>query len=326
MIDVTVIIPVYNVKKYLKKCLDELISQDYDKEKMELYIVDDCSTDGSTEIIKEYEKKYSFITAKYLSKNAGVSHARNIGIRNCKGDYIMFCDADDYYTSNAISKLMYYVKKYDADFITANYYIYKNNKSIKVNTSNYFSKDKITKQEIVSYMTLTSCSKLMKKEIFLNNNIFYPEEIKRCEELPVIPIVAYYANMPIAIDDALYYYVQRKSSASNKNTKTEDITYFDITFENFRENIDGSIYKEELEFRAIEHFLYSKTLVMLKSNMDKKLIVEHIMNFKKQYPNFIKNKYFKKFNKLKKIFIYSLNYKMLLLAKLFVKIHTKLTE
>ena len=69
MIDVTVIIPVYNVKKYLKKCLDALVSQDYDKEKMELYIVDDCSTDGSTEIIKEYEEKYSFITAKYLSKN-----------------------------------------------------------------------------------------------------------------------------------------------------------------------------------------------------------------------------------------------------------------
>ena len=64
MIDVTVIIPVYNVEKYLRKCLDSLVGQDYDKNKMEIYIVDDCSTDKSVEIIKEYEDKYSFITEK----------------------------------------------------------------------------------------------------------------------------------------------------------------------------------------------------------------------------------------------------------------------
>lgn len=326
MIDVTVIIPVYNVEKYLRKCLDSLVGQDYDKNKMEIYIVDDCSTDKSVEIIKEYEDKYSFITAKYLSTNFGVSHARNLGIKNCKGKYIMFCDADDYYEQNAISKLMYYVENNGTDFITANYYICKNDKNIKVNTSNYFSKDKITKQEIISYMTLTSCSKLIKRELFLNNNIFYPENIKRCEELPVIPIIAYYADNPIAIDDALYYYVQRKSSASNKNKKTEDITYFDVTFEMFKEKINTNIYQEELEFRAIEHFLYSKTLVMIKSNMDNNRILQHITDFKNAYPNFLKNRYFKNFNKFKKIFILTLKYRMLLLSKLFVKIHTKLTE
>lgn len=327
MIDVTVIVPVYNVEKYLRKCLDSLIEQDYDKNRMEVYIIDDCSTDGSAEIMKEYEDKYSFITAKYLSENSGVSHARNLGIKNGKGKYIMFCDADDYYEKNSISVLMSTVKEENADFVTANYFITKNNRDIKVDTSSYFSKDKITKKEIVSYMTLTSCSKIFKKSLFIDNNIFYPETIKRCEELTVIPVIAYMAEKPVAIDNVLYHYFQRKNSASNKNKgniELKDIEYFDITFENFSKRIDQIQYKEELEFRAVEHFIYSKTLVMIKSHIDDEKILQHVSKFKSKYPNFIKNRYLKNFSKMKIIFIKALNYKMLLIAKVFAKLHEKL--
>lgn len=327
MIDVTVIVPVYNVEKYLRRCLDSLIKQDYDKTKIELYIIDDCSTDESAKIIKEYEIKYPFITAKYLQENFGVSYARNLGIRECKGEYIMFCDADDYYELDSISTLMSVVKVEQADFVTANYYISYENKNIKVDTSSYFSKN-ITKEEIVSYMTLTSCSKLIKKSLFIDNNIFYPENIKRCEELNVIPIVAYNAKKPIAVDNVLYHYYQRENSASNnnkKNVELKDIEYFDITFENFCKKIKQEEYKEELEFRAIEYLMYSKILVMLKSHINDKDILQYIANFKDRYPNFMKNKYLKHFNKVKRIFIRILYYKILILAKIFVRLHEKLT-
>ena len=82
MVDVTVIIPVHNVEQYLERCLDSLIEQDYDKKKMEIFVIDDGSTDRSVDIVKKYEKIYSFITAKYLEENRGVSNARNIGIRD----------------------------------------------------------------------------------------------------------------------------------------------------------------------------------------------------------------------------------------------------
>lgn len=318
MIDVSIIIPVYNAEKYLKRCAESLIKQ---QENIEILLIDDCSTDNSREIARQLQNQNSCVKVIELEKNKGVSNARNVGIENAHGNYIMFCDSDDWYEENAISTFLKLAKKRKADFITANYYISYENKKIKVDTSSYFSKDKITKVEIVSYMTLTSCSKLIKRELFIDNNIKYPTDIKRCEELEVIPILAYKAQNPIAIDDVLYNYYQRANSASNKIEK--DISYFDKSFRRFKQQIDEEKYKEELEFRAIEHLLYGKTLIMLKTKIDSKEIRKHIEKFKKSYPNFMKNKYLKNFNKAKKIFIYTLNYNALILSKTFAVIHDK---
>lgn len=327
MIDVTIIVPVYNVKPYLKKCLDSLVQQDYNKNKIEIFIIDDFSTDGSDEIIKEYEQKYNFITTRYLEKNCGVSHARNIGIKECKGEYIMFCDSDDTYEKNAVSIFMKKVKEENADFITANYYITSGNKDIKVDTSSYFSKDTITKKEIISYMTLTSCSKIIKRSLFIDNNVYYPEDIKRCEELTVIPVVAYLSKKPMAIDDTLYHYYQRKKSASNSNKKLKkkDFNFFNVTFERFEKYIDKNKYKQELEFRFIDHIVYGKMLVMLKANINSKEIKNDIDNIKEKYPDLLNNEYIKKYNKIKIIFIKLINYKIIFLARMFAKLHEILT-
>src|SRR5574344_944474 len=243
MIDVTIIVPVYNVEDYLTNCLNSLVEQDYDKTKIEIYIINDCSTDKSLKIIKDYMKTHTNIDLNNLKENHGVSYARNIGIKNANGQYIMFCDADDYYEKNAVSTFMSIIKKKNADFITANYFISNNVNNIKVDTSELFSKDMITKEEIVSYMTLTSCSKIIKREMFINNKILYPEEIKRCEELTVIPLLAYLADKPLAIEETLYHYYQRKTSASNSNNQNK-FDYFDITFNELNKKIDGKKYNK----------------------------------------------------------------------------------
>ena len=327
MIDVTVIVPIYNVEKYLEKCLDSLVEQDYDKEKIEILAVEDGSTDQSKEILKQYVEKYSFITPKYLEKNQGVSYARNLGIKEAKGNFIIFCDSDDYYERDTISKFMKVANEKNADFVMANYYISYENKDIKVDISNYFAKDIITKQEIISYMTLTSCSKMIKKSIFIDNNIYYPEDIKRCEELTVIPVLAYLAEKPIFMNEALYHYYQRKASASNSNKGKgiEEFDFFDITFERFIEYIDQKKYQQEIEFKAIEQLLYGKLLVMLKARISKKELVDEIGKFKRKYPNFLKNPYLKRYSKAKVIFIKLFNYKMIFLAMIYAKLHEKLT-
>lgn len=318
MIDVSIIIPVYNADKYLKRCVESLTKQ---QENIEILLIDDCSTDKSREIAKQLQEQNDCVKVIELEKNQGVSNARNVGIEKAKGEYIMFSDADDWYEENAISTFVKLAKQRKADFIIANHYVSYENKKIKVDISSYFSKDKITKEEIVSYMTLSSWAKLIKKDLFIDNNVKYPIDLKRCEELEVIPIVAYKAKNPIVIEDVLYNYYQRANSASNKIEN--DLSYFDKSFERFKEQIDEKKYKEELEFRAIEHLLYGKTLVMLKNKTDSKKIIEHIEKFKKSYPNFMKNKYLKNFNKAKRIFIYTLNYKTLILSKIFAVIHDK---
>lgn len=325
--DVTVVVPVYNSEQYIERCLNSLIHQTYDRTKFEILVIDDYSRDKSKEIIKKYEEKYSCIKTRYMDKNYGVSHARNIGIKEARGKYIMFCDSDDYYESDAVSVFMQIINKYDADFVMANYCINKNNKDIKINSTKFFLNMKMKKEEIISYMTLTSSAKIIRKSLFMDSNIFYPEDIKRCEELTVIPVVAYLAKKPIAIDNQLYHYYQRKKSVSNsnKNKNVEDFDFFNITFNRFLKYVDEDKYKEEIRFRAIDHLIYGKTLVMLKAGIKRKKIINEIKIIEKKYPKIYKNKYLKEYSKAKRLFIKLIEYRMFFTAKMFARLHQIVT-
>lgn len=318
---VSIIVPVYNVENYIGKCLEALINQTYTN--IEIIVINDCSTDNSLKVIKTYEKKANNIYVINLEKNMGVSNARNLGIKSATGEFIMFCDSDDWYETNAVETLLREAKNNQADFVVANHYITKENSKKVVNISGYFKEKNISKQEVVAYMNLSSSVKLIKRELFVYNNILYPIDIKRCEEFTVIPVIAYFAQNPIAIKDVLYNYYQRNNSASN--SKTIDTSFFKITFERFIEKIDNEKYKKEIEFRAINHLLYGELLVMLKGEANKKEMIEKIELFRKKYPDYLKNKYLKKYNKAKFIFILLLRYHMIFLAKQYAKLHEKLT-
>ncbi len=99
---ISVIIPVYNAERYIKHTLDSVIQQDYpDKE---VIIVDDCSTDKSSEIIKDYMNRCSYIRYYRLDKNSGVAMARNTGIKLAKGRFIAFIDSDDVWKEGKLSR------------------------------------------------------------------------------------------------------------------------------------------------------------------------------------------------------------------------------
>ena len=326
--DVTIIVPVYNVEEYLKKCLDSLVNQTYDKNKYEIYIINDASKDNSLNIIKEYQKKYSNITVNDLKKNKGVSNARNIGIKNAKGKYLLFCDSDDYYALDAIEKFMAKAKENNSDFVMANYYLTTDNNDIKDNTTNRFKNNTITKAESICYMTLASYAKLIKKDLFIKNNIYYPENLKRCEELTVIPVLSYLAKKPITIDEYLYHYYQREGSASNnhKQVSLDELYFFDESYNGFIKKFDKNKYKEEIEFRAIDHLLYGKTLVMLKSHISRKDIINHINEFNTLFPKLLKNKYLKEYSVAKRVFIILASKKMLFGTRVLAKIHDLITK
>ncbi|MGN1362867.1 MAG: glycosyltransferase family 2 protein [Methanobrevibacter sp.] len=100
MYKISVIVPVYNVEKYLNRCIDSVINQTIGFENIELLLLDDCSTDNTKNIMEEYEMHYDNIKCFYLEKNQGTGLVRNIGLDNATGKYIMFLDSDDYYKSN----------------------------------------------------------------------------------------------------------------------------------------------------------------------------------------------------------------------------------
>lgn len=96
---ISIIVPVFNVEQYLSKCLDSLINQTLYE--IEIICVDDCSTDGSLKILQNYAKRDSRVCVFHLKQNFGTSYARKVGVSSARGSYIMFCDADDAFVSEA---------------------------------------------------------------------------------------------------------------------------------------------------------------------------------------------------------------------------------
>ena len=116
---ISVIVPVYNVEDYLRKCLDSLVNQDF--KDYEIIVVNDGSPDNSWDIILEYEEKYSKIIRAFKKENGGLSSARNFGLEKAKGKYVCFIDSDDYVSLDFLSKLYNKAIEEDADIVASDF-------------------------------------------------------------------------------------------------------------------------------------------------------------------------------------------------------------
>ena len=117
MAKISLIVPVYNTSKYLRKCLDSLITQTY--KDIEIIVINDGSIDNSEEIIKLYRDK----RLKYISKkNEGIGKTRNLGIENATGNYIAFVDSDDYLDKNFCKKMIKKADEDNCDIVICNYF------------------------------------------------------------------------------------------------------------------------------------------------------------------------------------------------------------
>ena len=142
MIEVSVVVPIYNAGKKLEKCIKSILNQTFTN--FELILVNDGSTDNSINICKKYELKDNRVRV-IDKKNEGSIATRNRGVMEASGDYIMFVDADDYIATTAIEKLYIDAKDKDLDIIVCNTYKVLGDRAIikQINNSHYFKNDKI---------------------------------------------------------------------------------------------------------------------------------------------------------------------------------------
>lgn len=210
---ITVIIPVYNVKPYLSKCLESVGKQLY--KNLEIILVDDGSDDGSFSICKEFSKRDSRIKL-YHTKNLGLSHARNVGLDHANGEYIVFVDSDDYIHENMISTMM--DKAEDADLVICNYKKVLNDtkkeipqdaKCLKDDSWNYKQFWEHYYLKNLNVFCCVAWNKLYKRKLF--KNIRYPINEIHEDEYIINDIVSRCNKIKI-INDVLYYYVQRGNS------------------------------------------------------------------------------------------------------------------
>ena len=217
---VSVIVPVYNVEKYLDRCLNSLIAQSYSN--IEIIIVNDGSTDGSKEVCEKYSGIDPRI--KLLSQhNQGLSQARNTAMKHMKGDYIVFVDSDDYVENTYIEDLYNALVKDNADISVCGFYNQFNDKTIESRTESRILNKTEAVRLLVEDIGMPSYvwNKLYKRELW--EGILFPVG-KKFEDIYVMHKVFLRAQVVSVIDKPLYHYMRRGDSITgiSKLTNTEE--------------------------------------------------------------------------------------------------------
>lgn len=263
MIKVSVIVPVYNVETYVRKCIKSLVSQTL--EDIEIIVVDDGSTDNSMEIVEEFAKEDSRIKI-YHKQNGGLSDARNYGLQNAKGKYVAFLDSDDYVKPELYQKMYEKAKKEKSDMVECNFFWeYRNraNKKLKEDIGEKYN----NQFEMMEKARVVAWNKLYKRELIERVGVEFPKGL-RYEDIEFFyKLIPYIENVSF-VKEPMIYYVQRKESIANtQNEKTQDIfEIFEHVFEYYETNEYYNKYKEVLEYTYARILLCSsfKRIVKIK--------------------------------------------------------------
>lgn len=261
---ITIIVPIYNGEKYLDRCIQSILGQTY--KNIEIILINDGSTDGSSKICRKYQKSYNNIV--FIDKqNEGVSKTRNVGLKYAKGEYVGFVDSDDFIEKNMYSELYNNMKKCKSDLSICNY-SYNNDIELK----NIFSS-----QEALEYLFEKKYfrgflwNKLYKMSIIKNNSIYLDEDvficedllfnykyIKKCEKISYLDLKLY--NYEINNTSALHSGLDKKyltivqayekiiKEANNDNLETVENSYFKVLCDLIYRN---SILKNKIDITQI---------------------------------------------------------------------------
>jgi len=210
---ISIIIPVYKVEQYLDKCVNSVVGQTY--KNLEIILVDDGSPDNCPTMCDNWAKKDNRVKVIH-KQNGGLSDARNIGIENATGRYIMFLDSDDFIASNMCEKLIMLQQSKDYDFVGCGLYKFFDPNDIKLDNGSkeifeFVGDEKLTPLLNPSLIQdfVVSCAKLFKREIF--NDIKYPIG-KLHEDEFVITDIINTVNTYAITSEKLYFYLQRAGS------------------------------------------------------------------------------------------------------------------
>ena len=239
---VSVIVPFYNAESHIKKCLDVLLNQDF-IEPFEIIMVDDASTDNSQNIIKMQNSPLLKLCS--LPSNAGPSAARNVGLKNAKGEYVFFLDVDDIISTSTLKILYNHAKENDFDLVFSDKKRIENSQNRRENIFVYpadktFSNSDITeaiKQRISNPLHTEGVvglhAKLIKRSIIIQNNLSFEEKLKFLEdEVFMFDVLAFTRSMKY-VRKQLYTY-NINSNRNVKSARTESfvrpfpISYFKL--------------------------------------------------------------------------------------------------
>ena len=205
--NLSIIVPCYNVEKYVEKCIISLENQNIPKEDYEILAYNDESTDGTLSILERLEQEYPNIKVA-SHKNKGLSGTRNRGIREAQGDFIWFVDSDDWITENSINNIMDSVKE-STDIVAFSGFIPEGNRSVG---ARIFGNEVTDKKTLFTHSFADGAPfYIYRRDFLVKNNLFFKEGIKH-EDTLFTPVVLNEANNIIFYRTPVYHYLLRAGS------------------------------------------------------------------------------------------------------------------
>ncbi len=282
---ISVIIPVYNAKDYLKRCLDSVVNQTLSD--IEIICVNDCSTDNSLEILNEYAKKYSNIKVIDCKVNGGESRARNIGLDNADGEYLAFVDNDDEIDLDFYEKLYAKAKYEDADIAKGELRQFNSDGS-----ELYGSLNKLIEQNNnILFFAYHWWTAIFKKSIVTDNKIRFISNHPLGGDILFLNQVILASNSIALVDDVFYHYHRRDDSGDSKILPLvkikSAIDIFNMIAENTKKNTKNNV---GIEF-IITSWLVQMVnyLYRVEDNSSLKYLISKIFEYFKQNAFYIKN-------------------------------------
>lgn len=260
MIRVSVLIPIYNVEKYIEKCLITLFNQTY--QNIEYVFVDDCSKDSSIEIL--YKTIEQFPCRKNNVKiikhpiNMGLSAARNTALRNSTGEYIIHLDSDDYFDLTMIEEMVFQAKYTNADMVVCDFMLEYPNRSCLLRHNFSIEKNEYIDLLLCRKTIVSVVSRLMRRKVIVCNELYSVDNLNFGEDYVTSPRICYYCNKIVKINKPLYHYVR-----FNNDSYTHQIskkTFDDLIQANL---LLESFFKEKLDIQIIEKSKIYNKITML---------------------------------------------------------------
>ncbi|HIX02390.1 MAG TPA: glycosyltransferase [Candidatus Ligilactobacillus excrementigallinarum] len=285
MTKVSVIVPVYNVEKYLDRCIKSLVNQEFDRDEYEIILIDDGSTDNSGEMCDKFQKKNANVKTFHI-ENSGVSFARNYGIKLSKGKYITFVDPDDYVSLQYISILYDLVNLNNVKMgACGSNTVYKNeikidkpqNDSENIRLSNTKMMENIFIKK--NNIGLAVWGKIFEKTLF--DEIKFPNG-KIYEDLLTLPFIIDKCDYIEISTKKEYYYCIREDSITTSSFNKNDYKYFEYI--NEIRSFIGQKYKSVLpsfESRCISDSFIIINKIIKAKNISKKEKINKLKNISK---------------------------------------------
>jgi glycosyltransferase involved in cell wall biosynthesis/pyruvate-formate lyase-activating enzyme len=227
-IDFSIIIPTFNTEKHIEDCLNSVYANTRKGVQFEVLVIDDCSTDSTRELAINYQKDHENLILLKTETKAGPGVARNVGVKNASGDWILFLDSDDYYDENALLKLKEFIDAHEGDTLDAvgfNWLYSPSSISVPKThfegrmDSHYLELEK--DQLIRSYLKLRMDNSVIytsvRRKLLLDNDIWFHQGYH--EDVVYIFLVYWYARKVKYLDQVLYYKTSRPDSIVNTISK-----------------------------------------------------------------------------------------------------------